>query len=138
MAKKKQAEVPTQTISPADKERFDRLQAVLKDSILPIIKGADRSAYEIQTITQVFGSSIQGAAMQFVSKKQLGELDITAHLIQDHPDYALWTRLIDALGHLTVSDAQLVASKLAQLVDASISERAKDVKIAELKIIGLE
>lgn len=138
MAKKKQVEVPAQTVSPADKERFDRLQAVLKDSILPIIKSTDRSAYEIQTITQVFGSSIQGAALQFVSKKQLGELDITAHLIQDHPDYAIWTSLIDALGHLTVSDAQLVASKLAQLVDASISERAKDVKIADLKIIGLE
>jgi len=125
-------------IDPVAQERLDRLQAILKHEVVPFIKSLDKSAYDVEMLAHVFSSAIQGAALSYVSKKQLGELDIAGNLNPEHEDHDTWLALIDKLGHLTVSDAQQLAQKLDQLVQFSINERAKDVKIQDVKILGLE
>lgn len=136
MSKKQKQEAPK--IDPVQQERLDKLQGILKNDIVPFIKSLDKSAYDVEMMTQVFSSAIQGAAVSYVSKKQLGELDIAGNLNPEHEDHKAWLSLIDKLGHLSVSDAQLLAQKLAQLVQFSVAERSKDVKIQDVKIIGLE
>lgn len=125
-------------LDPATQERFDRMQSVLKDEVLPLIKSLDKSAYDVDMLSQAFSSAIQGAALHYVAKKRLEELEMAANLNTEHEDHATWVALMEKLSGLTVEDAQQVAGKLSQLIQLSISERAKDVKIGDLKILGLE
>lgn len=128
----------TQKLDPATQERLDRMQSVLKDEVLPLVKSLDKSAYDVDMISQMFSSAIQGAALHHVAKKRLGELEMLANLNAEHEDHAIWSALLEKLDGLTVEDAQQVAAKLSQLIQLSISERAKEVKIGDLKILGLE
>jgi len=132
------SEQNAEKLDPATQERFEKLQNVLKDDVFPIIKALDKSAYDVEMLTQAFSSAIQGAALHHVAKKRLDELEMTANLNAEHEDHATWVALMEKLGGLTVEDAQTIAGKLAQLVQLSISERAKEVKIRDLRVLGLE